>query len=90
VAVFDVDVHHGNGTQGIFTNGLTFSRFRSMPTQPSSTHSFGAMRTSAVQGPGLVPISIFRYRSAPGMTATPRRSVQRKRRSVLLRRVPWW
>ena len=90
VAILDVDVHHGNGTQGIFyerPDVLTVS-IHADPTffNPfvwGYAHERGA-------GSGLGATSTFRCRSARRTTATCRRSVRPKRPSVLLRLALWW
>ncbi len=54
VAILDVDVHHGNGTQGIFYESpdvLTISIHA--PTRRSSTRSYGDMPMSAARGAGV-------------------------------------
>jgi len=90
VAILDVDVHHGNGTQGISTNGLMFSRFRSMPTPTFFNPFVWGYAHERGAGPGLGANLNIPLLTALGMTATSRRSVQPKRRSVRLRRVLWW
>jgi len=59
VSILDVDVHHGNGTQGIFyhrADVLTISSF---------TRFSGVTTRNAARVRGLVPISICRWRVVP-------------------------
>ena len=70
VAILDVDVHHGNGTQGIFYE----RRRRADRVDPCRSRvllsvSSGAMPMSAARAQASAPISTFPCRSAPAMTA---------------------
>ena len=79
VAILDIDVHHGNGTQGIFyerADVLTVS----IHADPNSFYPF-VWGYAHERGPArvLAPISTSLCRSVPAMTATCRRSEERKR-----------
>ena len=60
VVILDVDVHHGNGTQGIFYARPDVSRCRSTPIPPPTILTCGAMRMSAAKDPASAPISTSR------------------------------
>ncbi len=49
VAILDVDLHHGNGTQGYSMPAMMCSPYPSMPTQSAFIHSSGAMPTSGAK-----------------------------------------
>ena len=66
VAIVDIDVHHGNGTQGIFWSGLTSLPSRSTPIPPPITPGTPATPTSAgaAQGRDLTSTCPFRMEAA--------------------------
>ena len=86
VAVFDVDVHHGNGTQAIFWQRDDVSSCRSTPIRANSIPSWQGMRMSAALDGAKASTSTCRCRSGLRKTVSWRRSGTGWRRSGASRR----
>jgi acetoin utilization deacetylase AcuC-like enzyme len=88
VVILDVDVHHGNGTQGIFYARPDVYTV-SIHADPVAYYPYvWAMRTSAAKARASAPISTSPWRSAPATMATSRRWTLRARRSSPLLPAP--
>ena len=89
VAILDVDLHHGNGTQGIFyarSDVLTVS-IHADPVR--FIRSSGAMPTSAARAPVLATITICRWCANPATRCSWKRSLPQGAALKLSRRKRW-
>jgi acetoin utilization deacetylase AcuC-like enzyme len=87
VALLDVDLHHGNGTQGVFYERADVLTVLSTRTPRVSTPSSGAMRMSAAKGLASATISTCRCRASRVTTSFSMRWPPQSAASKLFRRM---